>query len=192
MTRLLVALFLCSTVSAQAPYDIILTGAESSMEPAIHGFDVAIRNGHIARIAPAGVLRNVSARERIDLSGLMVAPVLIRRAVRKNSEKGHLASNPDQVGWPHSASSGITARYWPGSPRPLPVEHTMILPWPKRIARKTTTPRSIRAGLLARRVLPTGWKNDYSILRNPINACLSSGDNFSPNSWPFTARIFTP
>jgi N-acyl-D-amino-acid deacylase len=39
--------------------------------------DLAVKDGKIARIAPAGVLRNAAARERLDVSGLMVAPGFI-------------------------------------------------------------------------------------------------------------------
>ena len=36
--------------------------------------DVAIRGDRIARITPRGLLRNETARERIDANGLVVAP----------------------------------------------------------------------------------------------------------------------
>jgi dihydroorotase/N-acyl-D-amino-acid deacylase len=39
--------------------------------------DVAISNGHIVRIAPRGMLRAATARERIDARGLVVAPGFI-------------------------------------------------------------------------------------------------------------------
>jgi dihydroorotase/N-acyl-D-amino-acid deacylase len=39
--------------------------------------DVAVRGDRIARVAPRGVLRSASARERIDLRGMVVAPGFI-------------------------------------------------------------------------------------------------------------------
>src|SRR5205085_11877768 len=39
--------------------------------------DVAVANGRIARIAPRGVLKSSTARERVDGSGMVGSPVLI-------------------------------------------------------------------------------------------------------------------
>ena len=74
---LLVACFL--PCLAQPPYDVVLTGGrvvDGTGNPWFYG-DVAIRGDRIARIAPAGVLRNVPARERIDVRGKVVSPGFI-------------------------------------------------------------------------------------------------------------------
>lgn len=64
---------------AQAPFDAILTGGRIVDGTGNNWFygDLAIQDGRIARIAPPGVLRNAAARERIDVSGLVVAPGFI-------------------------------------------------------------------------------------------------------------------
>jgi len=79
MSRFPLALLLTSALFAQAPYDAILTGGRIVDGTGNNWFygDVAVRDGKIARIAPPGVLRNASARERIDASGLIVAPGFI-------------------------------------------------------------------------------------------------------------------
>jgi N-acyl-D-amino-acid deacylase len=105
MSRLLLALFLCSTVSAQAPYDSILTGGrivDGTGNPWFYG-DVAIRGGRIARIAPAGVLRNASAHERIDVSGLTVAPGFID--IQSQSRAAFLSGDGRVIG---KVTQGVT------------------------------------------------------------------------------------
>jgi len=79
MTRLLLTLLLNSLAFAQIPYDTILAGGrivDGTGNAWFYG-DLAIRGGRIARITPAGVLRNAPARERIDVTGLIVAPGFI-------------------------------------------------------------------------------------------------------------------
>jgi dihydroorotase/N-acyl-D-amino-acid deacylase len=79
MSRFLLALFFLACALAQTPYDTILTGGrivDGTGNAWFYG-DLAIRSGRIARIAPAGVLRNAPARERIDVSGLTVSPGFI-------------------------------------------------------------------------------------------------------------------
>jgi len=64
---------------AQPGYDVILSGGriiDGTGNPWFHG-DLAIRGDRIVRIAPAGLLRDASARERIDARGLVVAPGFI-------------------------------------------------------------------------------------------------------------------
>ncbi len=79
MSRFLLALLVSSAVFAQVAYDSILTGGrivDGTGNAWFYG-DLAIKEGRIARIAPAGVLRNATARERIDVTGLVVAPGFI-------------------------------------------------------------------------------------------------------------------
>jgi N-acyl-D-amino-acid deacylase len=63
-------------IDADAPFDaVILNGrvVDGTGAPWFYG-DIAIRGDRIARITPRGVLRDAPARQRIDASGLVVAP----------------------------------------------------------------------------------------------------------------------
>lgn len=60
-------------------YDIVLENGrviDGTGNPWFNG-DVAIRGDRIARITPAGMLRNAAAKQRIQASGLVVAPGFI-------------------------------------------------------------------------------------------------------------------
>ena len=60
-------------------YDLIISGGhvvDGSGNPWFLG-DVAVRGDRIVRITPAGLLRDVVAKERIDARGLVVAPGFI-------------------------------------------------------------------------------------------------------------------
>lgn len=74
------SLFLSSPLHAQEePYDVIITGGkvvDGTGNPWFYG-DVALRGDRIARIAPAGMLANAPAKERVDARGLVVAPGFI-------------------------------------------------------------------------------------------------------------------
>ena len=79
MNRTLLALLLSSLAFAQTSYDAILAGGrivDGTGNAWFYG-DLAIKDGRIARIAPPGVLRNAQARERIDVTGLVVTPGFI-------------------------------------------------------------------------------------------------------------------
>ena len=79
MTRMLLGILLVSSAFAQARYDAILAGGrivDGTGNSWFYG-DLAIRDGRIARIAPSGVLKNAEAKERIDVTGLIVAPGFI-------------------------------------------------------------------------------------------------------------------
>jgi dihydroorotase/N-acyl-D-amino-acid deacylase len=61
------------------PYDVVFHGGrivDGTGAPWFYG-DLAIRGDRIARIAPAGMLRDAPARERIETRGLVVAPGFI-------------------------------------------------------------------------------------------------------------------
>jgi dihydroorotase/N-acyl-D-amino-acid deacylase len=78
MSRFLYVLLFASAAFAQT-YDSILTGGrvvDGTGNAWFYG-DLAIKEGRIARIAPPGILRNAAAKERIDVTGLMVAPGFI-------------------------------------------------------------------------------------------------------------------
>jgi N-acyl-D-amino-acid deacylase len=76
LTLAIAALLACSQGSAQAPYDLLITGGavlDGNGTPAVNA-DVGVRDGKIARV---GNLRDATARQRIDASGLTVAPGFI-------------------------------------------------------------------------------------------------------------------
>jgi dihydroorotase/N-acyl-D-amino-acid deacylase len=78
MHRLLLALLAASAAFSQT-YDSILTGGrivDGTGNAWFYG-DLAMKDRRIARIAPPGVLRNASAKERINVAGLIVAPGFI-------------------------------------------------------------------------------------------------------------------
>jgi len=63
-------------IGAAEDYDVVVHGGrivDGTGAPWFHG-DLAIRGDRIVRIVPAGMLSDASARERIDASGLVVAP----------------------------------------------------------------------------------------------------------------------
>ena len=84
---LLLTLAACARVSpapTPAPavltaFDVVITGGkivDGTGNPWFHG-DVGIVGDRIARVAPAGFLRNAPAQRRIDARGLVVAPGVI-------------------------------------------------------------------------------------------------------------------
>jgi N-acyl-D-amino-acid deacylase len=61
------------------PYDLIIEGGrviDGTGNPWFHG-DVAVVGERVARVAPAGMLRDAPARERVDARGRVVAPGFI-------------------------------------------------------------------------------------------------------------------
>lgn len=61
------------------PYDLVIEGGkvvDGTGNPWFYG-DVAVTGDRIARIAPAGMLANAPAKQRIDAHGLVVAPGFI-------------------------------------------------------------------------------------------------------------------
>jgi dihydroorotase/N-acyl-D-amino-acid deacylase len=104
MIRALVFL-LASAAFAQTAYDTILTGGrvvDGTGNAWFYG-DVAIRNGKIARIAPPAVLRNASARERIDVTGLIVSPGFID--IQSQSRAAFLTEDGRVIG---KVTQGVT------------------------------------------------------------------------------------
>lgn len=82
------------TPAAAAPkYETVITGGrivDGTGNPWFYG-DVAIAGDRIARITPAGMLRDVPARRRIDARGLVVAPGVID--IQAHSEEQLLAGD---------------------------------------------------------------------------------------------------
>jgi N-acyl-D-aspartate/D-glutamate deacylase len=67
---------LSSLAQSSEVYDVILSGGrivDGTGNPWFYG-DLAIRNGRIAKLTPAGALDQAEAREKIDVRGLVVAP----------------------------------------------------------------------------------------------------------------------
>ncbi len=64
---------------ASASFDLVIEGGRVVDGTGAAWFlgDVAVRGDRIARVAPAGVLRDAPARERIDARGMVVAPGFI-------------------------------------------------------------------------------------------------------------------
>ena len=65
--------------SGGGSYDLVIEGGrivDGTGAAWFHG-DVAVRGDRIVRVAPPGMLRNVAARDRIDATGLVVAPGFI-------------------------------------------------------------------------------------------------------------------
>ena len=66
-------------LSSGAPYDVVIANGkivDGTGNPWFYG-DLAISGPRIARIAPAGLLRDVPSKRRIDARGLVVAPGVI-------------------------------------------------------------------------------------------------------------------
>src|ERR1051326_6165559 len=78
MKLLTIALLACFSAAAQ-PYDLIIEKGrviDGSGNPWFYG-DVAIRGDRIVKIVPVGLLRNAEAKQRVDATGLVVAPGFI-------------------------------------------------------------------------------------------------------------------
>ena len=79
MMRGLAFMLLAACGAGAQEYDIVLENGrviDGTGNPWFNG-DVAIRGDRIARITPAGMLRNAAAKQRIQASGLVVAPGFI-------------------------------------------------------------------------------------------------------------------
>ena len=79
MKTALALLFFASLASCQQVYDVILSGGKIVDGTGNQWFygDLAISGNRIAKIAGAGQLDGASAKERIDVRGLVVAPGLL-------------------------------------------------------------------------------------------------------------------
>jgi dihydroorotase/N-acyl-D-amino-acid deacylase len=66
-------------IAAGPPYDLVIANGQvvdGSGNPWFYG-DVAVKNGRIARVTPAGLLKDADAKQRVNASGLVVAPGFI-------------------------------------------------------------------------------------------------------------------
>jgi N-acyl-D-amino-acid deacylase len=84
VATLVVVLSACASAGARRSlgdggYDVVITGGrivDGTGNPWFYG-DVGIRGDRVARIAPRGMLANVTARRVLDATGLIVAPGFI-------------------------------------------------------------------------------------------------------------------
>lgn len=79
MFRLLIGLFCCLVAWCKPVFETVLSGGrivDGAGNPWFYG-DIAISGNRIARITPRGMLAGAVARERIDVTGLVVAPGFI-------------------------------------------------------------------------------------------------------------------
>jgi dihydroorotase/N-acyl-D-amino-acid deacylase len=77
--RLLIGLFCCLVAWCKPVFETVLSGGrivDGAGNPWFYG-DIAISGNRIARITPRGMLAGAVARERIDVTGLVVAPGFI-------------------------------------------------------------------------------------------------------------------
>ncbi len=67
------------TPAATSPFDVVIVGGRvvDGTGNAWFKGDVALKAGRIVRIAPAGILKDAAAKERIDAKGMVVCPGFI-------------------------------------------------------------------------------------------------------------------
>lgn len=104
-------MFVAGSLQADAPYDLLLKGGHV-IDPKNNlntTMDVAIKNGKIARVAPA--IDSVEARRSVDVSGFYVTPGLVDIHVHVYAGTGMRgAYSGDNSVYPdgHSFRSGVT------------------------------------------------------------------------------------
>lgn len=136
----------------EAPYDVIISGGrvvDGSGNAWFYG-DVALRGERIARITPAGMLRDAPARERIDARGLVVAPGFID--IQSHSRGAFLTGDGRVIS---KITQGITTEIlgegWTNAPaneRTLAVAGT-IDPEAARLSKEFTGPQGFNGWLEA-------------------------------------------
>jgi dihydroorotase/N-acyl-D-amino-acid deacylase len=75
-------------IAAGPPYDLVIENGQvvdGSGNPWFYG-DVAVKDGRIARVTPAGLLKDAEASQRVDAHGLVVAPGFIDIQAQSVSE----------------------------------------------------------------------------------------------------------
>ncbi len=103
---------------APLPFDVVIENARVVDGTGAAWFygDVAIRGDRIARIAPRGLMRGSPARERIDASGLVVAPGFID--IQGQSGQLFLSGDGRDVG---KLTQGVTTEILGEGTTPAPV-----------------------------------------------------------------------
>jgi N-acyl-D-amino-acid deacylase len=124
------AVFLAACAPAAPPgapapgvYDVIIENGRVVDGTGAAWFygDIAVRGDRIARIAPRGMLRGASARERIDASGLVVAPGFID--IQSHSTGAFMAGDGPVVS---KVTQGITTEIMGEGSTPGIVNYRML------------------------------------------------------------------
>jgi N-acyl-D-aspartate/D-glutamate deacylase len=110
LVALLALLSACASAGTRRPgpdggYDVVITGGrivDGTGNPWFYG-DVGIRGDRVARIAPRGALANAGTRQRIDATGLVVAPGFID--IQSHSRNAFLVGDPRVVS---KVTQGVT------------------------------------------------------------------------------------
>jgi N-acyl-D-amino-acid deacylase len=131
-SRLLASLLILLAACAPAPptgvpvpatYDIIIENGRVVDGTGAGWFygDVAIRGDRIAGVVPRGMLRNAAARERIDASGLVVAPGFID--IQSHSTGAFMSGDGRVIS---KVTQGITTEIMGEGTTPGIVNHRML------------------------------------------------------------------
>ncbi|HKV51000.1 MAG TPA: D-aminoacylase [Gemmatimonadaceae bacterium] len=108
---------------SNGPFDLVIEGGrvvDGTGNPWFYG-DVAVSNGRIARIAPAGMLAQAKATRRIDAHGLVVAPGFIDIQAQS---VGELTSGDSRV--ESMTTQGVTTMIFGEGETPAPTNDNVI------------------------------------------------------------------
>lgn len=138
---------------AGGPFDVVISGGkivDGSGNAWFEG-DLAIRGDRIVRITPAGVLRAAAARDRVDATGLVVAPGFID--IQSHSRESFLTGDGRVVS---KVTQGITTEImgegWTNAPanaHTLAGSGDITDPTLQRLSREFTAARGFDAWLRA-------------------------------------------
>jgi N-acyl-D-amino-acid deacylase len=136
-------------IGGRGAYDLVISGGrvvDGSGNPWFYG-DVAIRDGRIARVVPAGLLRDAPAARRIDARGLVVAPGAID--IQAHSEAQLLVGDSRVVSM---ITQGVTTMIMGEGETPGPINDTLLALGAGGLLRRSSDP-----GLLRRFMGPRGF-----------------------------------
>ncbi len=105
MHRFSLAILFLAIAAAQNRYDLVLLNGrvvDGTGNAWFYG-DIGIRNGRIAKVSPAGLLRHAPAAERIDAKGLVVTPGFID--IQSQSRSAFLSGDGKVIG---KITQGVT------------------------------------------------------------------------------------
>jgi len=165
-------------------YDIVISNGrivDGTGNPWFYG-DVAISGDHIARIAPAGALRDAAAKERIDARGLVVAPGVIDIQAQSYPE---LLNGDSRV--VSMITQGITTMILGEGDTPAPANDKLFQSSAaiatdtslQRAMRSFTGPRGFDSWL---RAMPPEWQFTEEFATGPVRSgALPMGFNRTPH-----------